>query len=126
MATRPPLPPDRSLYATAAPNRAGYRDVSPAALFDAQDRVRMVDVREPHELVGELGHIRGVERVPLATVPARAAAWPKGDEIVVVCRSGARSGRAAELLVAGGFRNVMNLAGGMLAYHAAGLPVERS
>lgn len=115
-----------SLYDAALPTPDGYRDVSPAALHAARGTVRVVDVREPHELVGELGHIAGVERAPLATVAARASAWAKDEPIVLICRSGGRSSRAARLLVASGFRRVMNLAGGMLAYSAAGLPVERT
>jgi rhodanese-related sulfurtransferase len=58
--------------------------------------------------------------VPLGTHAAQAARWDRGADIVVVCRSGGRSARAAEALVAAGFRRVMNLAGGMLAYRAAG------
>ena len=54
---------------------------------------------------------------------ARARTWNRDDELVIVCRSGARSARAAEALAAMGFRRVMNLTGGMLAYTAAGLPV---
>jgi rhodanese-related sulfurtransferase len=115
-----------TLYETAAPTRAGYRDVPPAAVARARGTVRIVDVREPHELTGELGHIPGVERAPLATVAARAAGWDPQEEIVLVCRSGGRSARAAEVLVRAGFRHVMNLAGGMLAYNAAGLPVART
>lgn len=114
-----------TLYETAAPNPAGYRDLTPAALHAALGTVRVVDVREPDELLGELGRIAGVEPAPLATVARLASKWPPDDEIVLVCRSGGRSGRAAALLVAAGFRKVLNLAGGMLAYHAAGLPVVR-
>jgi rhodanese-related sulfurtransferase len=115
-----------TLYETATPNPAGFRDVSPAALNAARGTVRIVDVREPYELIGDLGHIPGVERAPLATVATRASAWQKDEEIVLVCRSGGRSSGAARGLVAAGFRKVMNLAGGMLAYSAAGLPVARS
>jgi sulfur-carrier protein adenylyltransferase/sulfurtransferase len=115
--------PHATLYEQATPHRAGYRDVSAAAVHAARGTVRVVDVREPDELVGALGHIPGVEAVPLASVSARAAAWHRGEEIVLVCRSGARSGHVAQALVAAGFRRVMNLAGGMLAYRAAGLPV---
>jgi rhodanese-related sulfurtransferase len=104
---------------------AGYRDVSPAELAAARGTVRVVDVREPAELTGELGHIPGVEAAPLGSVTRRSAAWNVDEPIVLVCRSGARSASAARALVASGFRNVMNLAGGMLAYRAAGLPVER-
>ena len=90
-----------------------------------RDHVRLIDVREPHEYVGELGHIAGAALVPLATVAAAATAWDRDADIILICRSGARSGRAAEALVTAGFRRVMNMAGGMLAYNAAQLPVER-
>jgi rhodanese-related sulfurtransferase len=115
-----------TLYEAAAPTRAGYRDVLPRAVAQARGTVRIVDVREPDELTGELGHIPGVERAPLATIALHAADWHPDEEIVLVCRSGGRSARAAEALVRAGFRHVMNLAGGMLAYHAAGLPVART
>jgi rhodanese-related sulfurtransferase len=108
------------LYETAAARRAGYRDITPAALAAARGTVRIVDVREPDELTGDLGHIPGVDPVPLGTLAAQAARWDRSADIVVVCRSGGRSARAAEVLVAAGFRRVMNLAGGMLAYRAAG------
>lgn len=102
-----------------------YRDISPRELHGALGTVRVVDVREPDELTGPLGHIAGVEPAPLATVAERAAAWRRDEPIVLVCRSGGRSGRAAEQLVRAGFSRVMNLAGGMLAYAAAGYPVTR-
>lgn len=106
--------------------RGGYRDVSPEATAQARDAVRLVDVREPHEYTGELGHIPGSELVPLATVLDAARRWEPHRDLILICRSGARSGRAAEALVAAGFTRVMNMAGGMIAYNAAGLPVERS
>lgn len=115
----------KTLHDIATRTSAGYRDVSPAQLDAARGAVRIVDVREPAELVGELGRIPGAESAPLATVAARAAEWPRDEDIVLVCQSGRRSARAAEVLVAAGFRRVMNLAGGMLAYRAAGLPAER-
>lgn len=114
-----------SPFERALPVRGGFRDVSPEATYAVRDRVRLVDVREPHEYVGELGHIAGAALVPLATVAAAATAWDRDADIILICRSGARSGRAAEALVTAGFRRVMNMAGGMLAYNAAQLPVER-
>lgn len=114
-----------ALYDRAMPARGGYRDISPEATHAARGHVHLVDVREPHEFTGELGHIPGAELVPMATVMAAARDWDKDDALILICRSGARSGRAAEALVAAGFRRVMNMAGGMLAYHSQGLPVER-
>jgi sulfur-carrier protein adenylyltransferase/sulfurtransferase len=118
---RPHSPP--SLFAAAIPAPGGYRDVDPAALSAARDAVRIVDVREPDELTGELGCIAGVENAPLPLVMAHAAAWRRDEELVLVCRSGGRSSAAARMLASAGFHKVMNLAGGMLAYRAAGLPV---
>lgn len=88
-------------------------------------RPRIVDVRETAELTSELGHIEGIEHVPLATVPAAAARWSRDEEIVVVCRSSGRSGQAAQHLAQQGFKNIHNMVGGMLAWNAAALPVRR-
>ncbi|HNN90922.1 MAG TPA: rhodanese-like domain-containing protein [Pseudomonadota bacterium] len=112
----------RPLYQSATENPLGYRDLEPQLLRSRAIDVRMIDVREPHEFTGELGHIPGAELVPLATVATAAAAWDRQADLLIVCRSGGRSGRAAQQLVALGFRRVMNLAGGMLAYNQAGLP----
>ncbi|HEY0714142.1 MAG TPA: rhodanese-like domain-containing protein [Polyangia bacterium] len=100
-------------------------DVSPAEAWISKDTARIIDVREPHEWIGELGHIPGATLVPLATLEAAAAQWDRERPVVVVCRSGSRSTRAAVTLAALGFRQVRNLAGGMLAYKGAGLPVVR-
>jgi rhodanese-related sulfurtransferase len=88
-------------------------------------RARFIDVREPHEYTGELGHIAGSELVPMAQVEQASRDWPKDQRIVLVCRSGARSGRMAGYLVTAGFKHITNLTGGMIAWGAAGLPVER-
>lgn len=114
-----------SIYESARENPSGYRDVTPAAVHAPGQKARLVDVREPHEFDGELGHVRGAELVPLATVEAAAAAWDKEADLVLICRSGKRSGTAATQLAKAGFRRVMNMEGGMLAWNAASLPVER-
>ena len=88
-------------------------------------RPRIIDVREPAEFTGELGHIPGAELVPLATLENAARAWPKDKELVIVCRSGARSAKAATLLAQLGFQKLLNLSGGTQGYVDAGLPVER-
>ena len=99
-------------------------EITPSSVAAAGARFRIIDVREPAEFTGELGHVAGAELVPLATVESAARGWDKEQEIVMVCRSGARSGRAAALLASMGFRHVMNMTGGMLAWNEARLPVE--
>jgi rhodanese-related sulfurtransferase len=113
------------LFEKQAARPGGYVDVQPRAVAAARGDVRVIDVREADELRGELGRIPGAEHVPLATVEQAARAWDKDEEVVIVCRSGGRSARAAGLLASMGFRRVMNMAGGMLAWNDARLPVER-
>lgn len=114
-----------SLFVNATENVHGHRDVTPQQVQQALGAVRLVDVREPHEYNAELGHVPGAELVPLATVAQAASGWDRDAELVLICRSGGRSGRAATELTRLGFRRVMNMVGGMLAYNAAGLEVER-
>ncbi len=115
-----------SLFRNSAAHADGFRDVDPLVLNSHLTEARLVDVREPHEYTGELGHIEGAELVPLATVVEKAAGWSREQDIVVICRSGARSGRAARELVSMGFSRIMNLRGGMLAWNQAGLPTRAS
>lgn len=83
------------------------------ARMDANEAPRVIDVREPHEW--DMDHITD-ENVPMGTVPAHYMNWDKEAELVVACRSGGRSGQITAFLTAQGFKNVSNLAGGMLAW----------
>lgn len=114
-----------ALFQASKPNPAGYREIDVQTAAATQHTARIVDVREPAEFTGELGHIAGAELVPLGTLPNSSADWPRDQEILIVCRSGGRSGRAAEMLHRAGFTRVINLVGGMIAHNAAGLPVDR-
>lgn len=113
-----------ALYNSAAPHPSGHRDVRPDHVFADRGATRVVDVREPDEFEGELGRIQGAELVPLAVLASRVSRWPKDEALVLVCRSGKRSEQAASTLTALGFSCVMNMVGGMLAWHEAQLPVE--
>jgi len=87
---------------------------------------RLIDVRETHELTGELGHIPSIEHVPLAQVQAQAAGWDRDDAFVVVCRSGRRSGKAAMTLKAMGFEKVVSMRGGMTAWNGWRYPTSNA
>ncbi len=91
--------------------------VSPHWVRERMGEIRIIDVREPHEFTGPLGHIEGAELVPLATLARASRDWSKDTPLVLVCRSGARSGRAAIWLKGQGFERPLNLEGGMLAWH---------
>jgi rhodanese-related sulfurtransferase len=119
-----------TLLEHARPTPHGYRDLAPSEVRALMTRAapraaRVVDVREPAELVSELGHIEGVEAAPLGTLEHAAKGWRRDEPIVLVCRSGARSGRAAMALASLGFARVFNMVGGMMAWNAEGLPVVR-
>lgn len=89
--------------------------------------VVVLDVREPEEFVGELGHIAGALLVPMDALERRLPklAGYVDRDVVVVCRAGARSATAGAILARGGLGRVKNLEGGMLAWVAAKLPVQR-
>jgi len=85
------------------------------ARIDAGDKPYVLDVREPHEY--DIVNI-GAQLIPLGNLPDRTADIPVGKdaEIIVHCRSGARSQKASLALKAAGYTNVSNLAGGILAW----------
>ncbi|HUR70102.1 MAG TPA: molybdopterin-synthase adenylyltransferase MoeB [Candidatus Thermoplasmatota archaeon] len=80
----------------------------------ARKDVVLIDVREPHER--DIATIPGSTLIPLQDVAARAAEIPQNEDVVLYCRSGARSARALQLLQTLGFRRVRNLEGGILAW----------
>lgn len=73
---------------------------------------QLIDVREPSEVAD--GTLPGARNIPLASLPHRVHELDRHRPVVVLCRSGARSSRAAAWLADQGF-DVVNLAGGMLA-----------
>jgi rhodanese-related sulfurtransferase len=85
------------------------------ARIQAGEKINLIDVREAHEY--EEYNI-GAQLIPLGDLPARYQELVdlKNEEIIVHCRSGARSGNAKLFLSDMGFENVRNLLGGMLAW----------
>lgn len=83
----------------------------------------IVDVREPAELASD-GRFPGARHVPMAAVGEEADSLPRDRPVVFACRTGARSGMVAEALRLAGW-DARNLAGGIEAWEAAGLDVER-
>ncbi len=86
----------------------------------AQGRVKLIDVRTPAEF-GEV-HIEGSELMPLDRLKPDQV---KGEQAVIVCRTGKRAAQAMDQLRAAGCENLRVLDGGVVAWEQAGLPVER-
>lgn len=97
-------------------------DVDPveAAAVHAVRGAVLLDVREPQEWAD--GHIAGAVLSPLSDL--RPELLDPSIPVIAVCRSGNRSGTAADILAAAGF-DVRNMLGGMLAWEEAGLAIQR-
>lgn len=85
--------------------------------MDSGETIHIIDVREPHEY--EEFNI-GAQLIPLGTLPSKLAELEglKNEEVIVHCRSGARSASAKLFLEDAGFTNVRNLIGGMLDWQS--------
>jgi adenylyltransferase/sulfurtransferase len=92
-------------------------DITPQDLaqrLQREEPLRIIDVREPHEL--EISHLEGAELIPLGQLAEHLSELDTAQELVVLCKSGARSRRALELLISAGFRRVRHLKGGLNAW----------
>jgi adenylyltransferase/sulfurtransferase len=84
-----------------------------AKLRERGEAHTLIDVREPHEY--QAANLGG-KLIPLGTLPGRVNEIPREGRVILQCRSGARSARAAEYLRSLGYTNVENLAGGIVAW----------
>ena len=80
--------------------------------MDAKEDFFLLDVREPNEY--QIGKIPGSTLIPLGEVPQRYQEIPKDREVIVQCKMGGRSAKAADFLRSVGFTRVLNLKGGIL------------
>jgi sulfur-carrier protein adenylyltransferase/sulfurtransferase len=105
--------------APTEPSMSDVPEMTPTELkarLDRGERLTIVDVREPFEW--EIGNLepQGARLIPLGELPQRFAEIDPADEVVLQCRSGARSARALEFLRGQGYGRLHNLAGGILAW----------
>ncbi|MGH9518639.1 MAG: rhodanese-like domain-containing protein, partial [Terriglobales bacterium] len=103
--------------ATPAAETSGILEVTPAEF--ARERANgsaplLLDVREPHEF--DIARIPGSVLIPLGELPGRLGELDPAADIVVHCKAGGRSMKAARLLQSEGFAHVRNLKGGILAW----------
>lgn len=91
------------------------------AVPEIADDSYLLDVREPGEW--SAGHAPGAHHIPMMEIPARLAELPTERDVMVVCRSGGRSGQVVAYLMGNGWDNVRNVEGGMQDWAAAGRPL---
>jgi adenylyltransferase/sulfurtransferase len=99
------------------PARADSYEITPIEVADwikRDDAPFLLDVREPNEW--DIGHLPGATRISVNELQSRMNELDTAREMVVYCRSGARSGRAVDMLRAAGFRKVKNMTGGILRW----------
>lgn len=108
----------------------GVIDIDPKELAtmledsSQQKQIQLIDVRQPDEFNGDLGHIPGATLMVLDTLPDLVDKVDKDKTVVFVCRSGGRSARAAAYFQSLGYKNVFNLKGGMLLWSELHLETE--
>jgi len=100
------------------------RDLTPQEVVRGlqEGRIVLVDVREPNETA--LERFPDAVLVPLSAFDPAAIPQPAGRDVVFACRSGRRSVTASLAAQEQGFAYGSHLAGGILAWKAAGLPTE--
>jgi rhodanese-related sulfurtransferase len=102
--------------------------LSPQDMVQLMNREKaiVIDVCEPDEFAR--GHVMGAKNLPLGQLEDKLAQLVKSKsaQVVMVCQVGARSARAAATARKLGFENVKSLAGGLKAWQAASMPVEKA
>jgi rhodanese-related sulfurtransferase len=90
-----------------------------------REKAVVVDVCEPNEFAA--GHVGGAKNLPLGELEAKLASVVKNKSVplILVCQSGARSGRAVAIAKKLGYEQAQSLGGGLAAWKAASLPVEK-
>lgn len=103
---------------------ADIKEISPTEAQTAVSKAysQFIDVRTPEEYAG--GHAARAVNIPLDTLTASFDKLEKNEPVYIICQTGNRSKKAAEVLKKAGYNNVLNVTGGTAAWQAAGLPME--
>ena len=102
-------------------------EISPEDFYPYIGKVTLIDVRRPDEFIGELSHIPGAKLITLGPqLEEFLKSHDKDDEIVFVCRSGARSGQATMQSRTLGFSKSVNLNGGMILWNEKKFPLKKN
>jgi glyoxylase-like metal-dependent hydrolase (beta-lactamase superfamily II)/rhodanese-related sulfurtransferase len=119
--------PDGGAVCEVSAGCATVPQISCEELLASMESPLLLDVRQPEEYRGPLGHIRGARLLPLGELPRRLDELEdyRHHPVVTACQMGGRSNQAAAILIEAGFRRVCSLAGGMMRWNILGYPAER-
>lgn len=92
----------------------GTEGAEPAALIDVREQWEYIEVRAPEATL-----------IPMSQFMQRFGEVPRDREALIICHTGQRSQRVAQFLARQGYTRIANVSGGMEAWEAAGLPVEK-
>lgn len=99
-------------------------EVNPKEVFTKakEEGYTLIDVRSDEEFNGELGHVPGSNLITLGPdLEKWVSEQDKDQKIIFICRSGNRSGQATNYMLENGFKDVLNMTGGMLLWNELGL-----
>lgn len=105
----------------------GVPEITAEELISKIDKATLIDVRTTSEFNGELSHISESQLIPLGPeLDAFLKKHDKQDQVVFICRSGARSAHATLQSRALGFLNTVNLQGGMILWNEKKFPTKKN
>ena len=93
------------------------------ARLDAGDSIELLDIRSDAEVAQ--GILPEAQHLPMHLIPLRMHDFPKDKEVILYCRSGARSYHACNYLMQQGVKNVVNLRGGIISWAQQGYDIGR-
>lgn len=122
-----PIPQEGAVCEVGGGSCSGVPQITCEALAATMEPFLLIDVRQPEEFTGPLGHIQGARLIPLGTLPHRLHELEafRAHPVVTTCKAGGRSNQAATLLLDAGFTDVRSLTGGMGRWNELGYPIER-
>jgi rhodanese-related sulfurtransferase len=103
--------------------KSGVSEISPTDAKPAVEAAysQFIDVRTPEEFAS--GHAYRTRNIPLDILASNLDTLEKNEPVYLICRSGSRSKKAAQILIDNGFKQAISIAGGTEAWQAAGLPM---
>lgn len=110
---------------SANPNFDHVFDVTAEEVNSNAQNLTLIDVRQPEEYTGELGHVQNAQLIVLGEIPNQIKNIPTDKPIVFICRSGMRSAQASAYAQSLGIQNTYNMLGGMLQWNKLSLPIEK-